>query len=226
MTEAAQAKLEVPAGRAKKRRLKTYPTYRDSGVGWLGQVPEHWDVCRTKFVARLESGHTPSRQHPEYWVDCAIPWFSLADVWHIRDGKTEYVNETAEKVSELGIANSSARLLPKGIVIVSRTASVEFSAILGVDAATTQDFVNWVCGNRTRPEYLLYVFRGMRQEFRRLTMGSTHQTICFTSRAKPGWHRRSRTRSPISSGLSTTITWRRRPSCDVFDNSFATERSA
>ena len=178
MNEASQMEREDLQRRPLLRATrKPYPAYRDSGVGWIGRVPEHWDVSRTKFVARLESGHTPSRQHPEYWVDCTIPWFTLADVWQIRDGKTEYVHETAEKVSELGIANSSARLLPKGTVIVSRTASVGFSAILGVDGATTQDFVNWVCGPRIRPEYLLYVFRSMRQEFRRLTMGSTHQTI-------------------------------------------------
>src|SRR5262249_44611303 len=49
--------------------------------------------------------------------------------------------------------------------------------IMGVDMATTQDFVNWVCGPTIRPDYLLYVFRSMQHEFRRLTMGSTHQTI-------------------------------------------------
>jgi type I restriction enzyme S subunit len=43
--------------------------------------------------------------------------------------------------------------------------------------ATTQDFVNWICTDRLHPFYLLYVFRSMRGEFRRLTMGSTHQTI-------------------------------------------------
>jgi type I restriction enzyme S subunit len=48
---------------------------------------------------------------------------------------------------------------------------------MGLDMATTQDFVNWVCGPTLRPEYLLYVFRSMGHEFRRLTMGSTHQTI-------------------------------------------------
>jgi type I restriction enzyme S subunit len=62
-------------------------------------------------------------------------------------------------------------------VIVSRTASVGFSAIMGTAMATTQDFVNWVCGPRVRPEYLLYVFRSMGPEFQRPTMGSTHQTI-------------------------------------------------
>ena len=60
---------------------------------------------------------------------------------------------------------------------MSRTASVGFSAIMSLDMATTQDFVNWVCGSSLRPEYLLYVFRSMEHEFNRLTMGSTHQTI-------------------------------------------------
>jgi type I restriction enzyme S subunit len=152
-------------------------TMKDSGVEWLGEIPAHWEVNRTKFAARLRSGHTPSRQHPEYWYDCTIPWFGLADVWQIRGGEVEYVFETAEKISTLGLANSAARLLPKGTVILSRTASVGFSAILGVDMATTQDFVNWVCGPTLMPEYLLYVFRSMEHEFRRLTMGSTHQTI-------------------------------------------------
>jgi type I restriction enzyme S subunit len=150
---------------------------KDSGIEWLGEIPTHWTIERTKFVARLESGHTPSRQHPEYWENCTIPWFGLVDVWQIRDGYREYVYETNEKISELGLTHSSARLLPKGTVILSRTASVGFSAILGVDMATTQDFVNWVCGSRILPEYLLYVFRAMGPEFQRLTMGSTHQTI-------------------------------------------------
>src|SRR2546426_1344834 len=134
------------------RGFKPYRAYKNSGVAWLADIPAHWDVKRTKFAARLRSGHTPSRQHAEYWEDCTIPWFGLADVWQIRDGQKEYVTETNEKISELGLANSAARLLPKGTVMLSRTASVGFSAIMGVDMATTQDFVNWVCGPRLRPE--------------------------------------------------------------------------
>ena len=169
-------KLEAPI-EPRLRKFCPYPEYKESELGWLGKVPTHWDVIRTKLVARLESGHTPSRQNPEYWENCTIPWFGLADVWQIRDGRREYVSETNEKVSELGLAHSAARLLPKGTVILSRTASVGFSAIMDTDMATTQDFVNWVPGPRIRSDYLLYVFRAMTHEFRRLTMGSTHQTI-------------------------------------------------
>jgi type I restriction enzyme S subunit len=177
LIELLQEKRTAFITRAVTKGLDPSVLMKESGVEWLGGIPAHWDVKRTKYAARLRSGHTPSRQHPEYWVDCTIPWFGLADVWQIRDGQTEYVTDTAEKISELGLANSAARLLPKGTVVLSRTASVGFSAIMGADMATTQDFVNWVCGPNLRPEYLLYVFRSMQQEFRRLTMGSTHQTI-------------------------------------------------
>lgn len=158
-------------------KYRPYPAYRDSGVEWLGEIPAHWKARRTKYVARLESGHTPSRGNPEYWNDCTIPWFTLTDVWQIRDGGREYISETREKVSELGLSHSAARLLPKGTVILSRTASVGFSAIMDVAMATTQDFVNWVCHSELEPEYLLFVFRSMVQEFNRLMMGSTHRTI-------------------------------------------------
>lgn len=48
---------------------------------------------------------------------------------------------------------------------------------MGVDMATTQDFANWVCEKALLPDFLLYVFRSMCGEFRRLMMGSTHNTI-------------------------------------------------
>lgn len=150
---------------------------KDSGVEWIGDAPSHWHIMPIRLAAKLESGHTPSRSRPEYWEDCHIPWMTLADVWQIRRGKADYINETKETISELGLASSSARLLPKGTVVLSRTASVGFSAIMGVDMATTQDFANWVCGDKLIPEFLLFVFRSMQDEFRRLMMGSTHSTI-------------------------------------------------
>lgn len=148
-----------------------------SGVEWLLEVPAHWRVLPIRKAARLESGHTPSRAKPEYWENCTVPWFTLADVWQIRETGAEYVRDTKEKISELGLANSAARLLPAGTVMLSRTASVGFSTIMGVPMATTQDFANWVCGPDVRAEYLLYAFRSMSAEFDRLKMGSTHNTI-------------------------------------------------
>lgn len=154
-----------------------YSKYQNSRVDWMGRVPEHWVVMPIRLAAKLESGHTPSRSHPEYWEDCTTSWITLADVWQIREGNTKYIHETKEKISDLGLANSSARLLPKNTVILSRTASVGYSAIMGAEMATSQDFANWICGPTLHPEFLLYVFRSMQGEFGRLMMGSTHNTI-------------------------------------------------
>lgn len=177
LIELLQEKRAALISRAVTKGLDPTVPMKDSGVEWVGEIPEHWEVARIKFVARLESGHTPSRQHPEYWVNCTIPWISLADVWQLRNENHLFISETKEKVSELGLANSSARLLQEGTVILSRTASVGFSGVMSKNMATTQDYVNWVCGPKLRPLYLLFVLRSMHQEFARLTMGSTHKTI-------------------------------------------------
>jgi len=150
-----------------------------SGVEWIGTIPAHWLAPKFTQVARQETGHTPSRKEPSYWVpeECVIPWVSLADIWQIRKGNRIYISDTAEKISQVGMDNSAARLLPTNTVILSRTASVGFPAIVTKPMATTQDFACWICGKNLRPKYLYYVLRAMKPEFRRLMMGSTHQTI-------------------------------------------------
>jgi len=152
-------------------------TIKDSGVEWIGHVPVHWTSLPIRRVAKLESGHTPSRSVPSYWVNCTIPWFTLADIWQVRKEGRVFVSETSEKVSELGVANSSARKLPAGTVILSRTASVGFPAIMGCEMATSQDFAAWVCSERLSNEFLYLCLMAMRDELGRLTMGSTHKTI-------------------------------------------------
>ena len=62
--------------RAVTRGLAQGVHLKPSGVEWLGDVPVHWDVCRVKHVARLESGHTPSRSNPLHWLgDNEIPGY-------------------------------------------------------------------------------------------------------------------------------------------------------
>ena len=150
---------------------------KPTGIDWLGDIPGHWETGNIRRYAQMRTGHTPSRLHPEYWDNCTIPWYTLADVWQLRDGTRWYLNETAEKISEIGLASSAAELLPAGTVVFSRTASVGYSGIMPQEMATSQDFWNWVCGPRLIPEYLLLLFRSMTQKFEESTSGSTHMTI-------------------------------------------------
>lgn len=152
---------------------------RAPGLGWLDPLPEDWPVLQIRWVARTGTGHTPSRSHEKYWIpdECSIPWFTLADVWQIRDDHLETVADTAEMISPVGIDNSAAELHPAGTVLLSRTASIGFSAVMGRDMAVSQDFMTWTCGERLDPYFLLYALRSMRPELLRLMAGSTHKTI-------------------------------------------------
>lgn len=142
-----------------------------------GQLPESWQLLNIRRVAQMKTGHTPSRSVPEYWQQCDVPWFTLADVSQLRDGTRTVVSETHEKISCLGLHNSSAELLPAGTVLLSRTASVGFSGIMGTPMATSQDFWNWVCGPLMNPRFLLFAFRALQPYFHGLARGSTHRTI-------------------------------------------------
>lgn len=124
-------------------------------------------------VARLESGHTPSRKRSEWWGG-DIPWIALPDIRAL-DGKV--ATETSEYTNGLGLANSSARLLPAGTVVLSRTASVGFATVMGVPMATSQDFVNWVPGDRLRSWYLAHALMAARDYIRSLSEGAIHKTI-------------------------------------------------
>lgn len=187
--KAAEVQLErlVLAKRDAMRRLLTLGMKGDTAEltplkeNWvLGRIaegveaiPKDWRLVQLTKHAKLESGHTPSRNHPEYW-EGDIPWVSLADTDRFDAPR---LLETTETIGDLGLKHSSARLLPEGTVVFSRTATVGKAAILGRPMATSQDFADWVCGPKLSPRYLLQVFRHMTREWKRLQAGSTHQTI-------------------------------------------------
>jgi type I restriction enzyme S subunit len=150
-----------------------------SRLAWAETLPETWKEAKLTLLAMLGSGHTPSRSHPEWWVDCTIPWITTGEVAQMRSDHIEYILETREKISALGMANSSAVLHPAGTVVLCRTAaSAGYSAIMATDMAVSQDIVTWTCGERLRPRYLLLCLRAMRRDLLdRLATGSTHKTI-------------------------------------------------
>ena len=79
---------------------------------WL--VDSRWPTVADPVRRSAGNRHTPSRQHPEYWKDCTIPWVTLADVGQLRDGTLDVISTTSEMISPLGVANSSAVRHPAG----------------------------------------------------------------------------------------------------------------
>ena len=149
---------------------------KDSGVEWLGAVPVHWDVARVKNVAKLESGHTPSKEFSEYWEGGDIPWVSLNDSKQLK--VVDYIDETQFMITALGISNSSTRLLPARAVVFTRDATIGLAAITTRKMCVSQHLIAWICNESiVLPEYLLFVFYAMEEELNRFTFGATLKTI-------------------------------------------------
>ena len=140
------------------------------------ETPPGWRWKLLTKLARLETGHTPSRGHSEYW-DGDIPWIGIRDAT-ANHGRT--LPDTEQHVSQEGIDNSSARVLPTNTVCLSRTASVGYVVVMGRPMATSQDFVNWVCDPAVLDyRYLKYALLAEGTSYSRFSHGTTHQTIYF-----------------------------------------------
>ena len=142
---------------------------------WQLSDKRGWRWARLDTLGRLESGHTPSRRRPDWW-DGDVPWIQLADIRAL-DGQV--VQRTIENTNAEGIAHSAARVLPAETVVMSRTASVGFVARMGRPMATSQDFVNWVCGPDLDAEFLMHLLIRSRDYVRTLSAGAVHKTVYY-----------------------------------------------
>jgi type I restriction enzyme S subunit len=140
-------------------------------------APPGWKWVALSDVAEMASGHTPSRNHPEYWSNAQISWVTATDA-NPADGGV--INDTREKINQLGLENSAAVLLPAGTVCLSRTgASIGYTVILGHPMATNQGFVNWICSDALNKWFLLHLFMAERRALFSFGEGSAHKTIYF-----------------------------------------------
>lgn len=174
LIELLKEKRQALVSHAVTRGLNPGAPMKDSGIAWLGEIPAHWEVFKMKWVAEMDSGHTPDRTIPEYW-DGDVPWVSLNDTAYLKDH--DYISNTARMVSALGLANSSAHILPSRTVVFSRDATIGRCAITTRPMAVSQHFIAWICNEMMVPEFLLLRLRSMSQELDRLTTGATVKTI-------------------------------------------------
>ena len=133
-----------------------------------------WEVQPLESLADRGSGHTPSKNCPEYYGG-GIKWVSLADSKRL-DGGLIFKTET--EISAQGIKKSSAVLHPAGTVLISRDAGVGKSAVMAEPMAVSQHFIVWTCHAHLLSNWFLYYqLQEMKPVFERIATGSTIKTI-------------------------------------------------
>ena len=160
----------LPKGQLRPPRDQAPELYQETAMGW---IPREWQYELLDNLAHRGSGHTPNKDHPEYW-NGGIKWVSLAD-----SNKLDqlYISDTKLEISHKGIVNSSAVLHPAGIVVLSRDAGVGKSAITTEPMAVSQHFMCWKCDQKMDNHFLYYWLQFNKRTFENIAMGSTILTI-------------------------------------------------
>jgi type I restriction enzyme S subunit len=160
----------LPTGQLRPPREQAPELYQETAIGW---IPRDWQYGLLDNLAHRGSGHTPNKDHPEYW-NGGVKWVSLAD-----SNKLDqlYISDTELEISHKGILNSSAVLHPAGIVVLSRDAGVGKSAITTEPMAVSQHFMCWKCDQKMDNHFLYYWLQYNKRTFENIAMGSTILTI-------------------------------------------------
>ena len=134
--ELLREKRQALITQAVTRGLDPTVKMKDSGVEWLGEVPEHWEVRTLKYITNFCGGGTPIRDNLLFW-NGDIPWVSPKDM------KVEAICETEENITQAGLLNSAARLVPPNqILLVVRSGILKHTipiAINLIQVALNQD---------------------------------------------------------------------------------------
>jgi type I restriction enzyme S subunit len=147
---------------------------KDSGVEWLGEVPEHWVVSRLGHFASVENGSTPSRESADFWENGTVPWLGSGEVNQV------HVTEATELITELALRVCSLRLLPQDTVVVGMVGQGKtrgLAAILKMEAAINQNMAAICSGPRLRPMFLLFFFGAAYEWVRESGRGSNQAAL-------------------------------------------------
>ena len=136
------------------------------------EFSEEWESTPISTIADIIGGGTPDTSVDEYWGG-NIQWFTPSEI-----GKEKYAYLSDRTITEAGLKNSSAKLLPQGTVLLSTRATIGECSIATAECTTNQGFQSLVAKkNNVSSEFLYYIVAKIKREMLRRSCGSTFLEI-------------------------------------------------
>ena len=134
-------------------------------------IPNGWEIKKMSDVVIWGSGGTPKATEAAYYENGTIPWLVIGD---LNDG---VVNSSASKITELGLKNSSAKLIPPGTLLVAMYGSIGKLGITGIECCTNQAiaFAKELHGVTT--QYMFYYMVLIKAKLISMGKGGTQKNI-------------------------------------------------
>ncbi|EJO2872603.1 restriction endonuclease subunit S [Klebsiella pneumoniae] len=152
LIELLKEKRQAVISHAVTKGLNPDAPMKDSGVEWLGEVPEHWAFVKLKWIATTTSGSTPNTGEQEkYYADGIYPWVRTTDL------NNDILSDIPVKITEQALADTACSLLPPGTVLIAMyggAGSIGKHALLSVPSTTNQAVCAILPTDSVIPEFL------------------------------------------------------------------------
>lgn len=148
----------LPESAAREFSLEPHTRFKDSGIEWLGEIPERWEVKKVRHVSRFKGGSTPPTGESQYWDDGEFPWVSPKDM------KTGRLLDTQDHLTRDGVAQCASGIIEPGhLLIVVRSGILRHSlpaAINDVHVTLNQDMRAFILKKQVQSEFLRWLIEG------------------------------------------------------------------
>lgn len=136
-------------------------------------LPEGWRMGTIgEFCKEMKSGGTPSRSRKEYWNKKDFPWLKSGEVHN------NVITTVEEYISQAGLDNSSAKIIPQGSVIMAMYgATAAQVAYLNCDATTNQACCNMICYSKEDAAYLFFHLLANQEDIKKLANGGAQENL-------------------------------------------------
>jgi type I restriction enzyme S subunit len=141
---------QIEINNAVTKGLNPNAEMKDSGIEWLGKIPKHWEVKRTKNICQIVNGSTPSSSIESYW-DGDIIWVTPGDFKNFE----HTINDSDSKITAEGYKNCGTSLVPIGSVILTTRAPIGNVLIASKELCTNQGCKSLI-PVRINSEFLYY----------------------------------------------------------------------
>ncbi len=140
----------------------------------LSPIPQGWVVSNCGDELTSLGGGTPSKSEPTYWDGGTVRWYTPSD---LTKGRCRYAVEPALRITEAGLARSSARLFPAGSVLMTSRATLGVLAIATTEATTNQGFIVIPPDKRWSPAFIFEWLDQHAPELASIATGATFKEI-------------------------------------------------
>ena len=141
---------------------------------FVDNADPEWAIGTISDLGTVVGGSTPSKAKPEYYTESGIAWITPKD---LSINKSKFVSHGENDITELGLKNSSAAIMPEGTVLFSSRAPIGYIAIAAGEVTTNQGFKSVVPKPGIGTPFVYFFLKNTLPVIEGMASGSTFKEV-------------------------------------------------